>query len=177
MPCISNYEISDEEKVKAQSILRKIHDKTKLGIDNGKGPFYAELYDEHYNFVVGASNSVIETQCALNHAEMNTLKLAFERFKNYNLDQYKLTLFVNAEPCIMCLGAIMWSGVNRIIFSVPSSEVEKITGFDEGFKPDWFDEMKKRNIKVCGGIDEEYGKKILQYYVDIGKTVYKPTHE
>ena len=36
MPCISNYEISDEEKVKAQSILRKIHDKTKLGIDNGK---------------------------------------------------------------------------------------------------------------------------------------------
>lgn len=66
---------------------------------------------------------------------------------NYNLSPYKLTLFANAEPCIMCLGAIMWSGVNKIIFSVPSSEVEKITGFDEGFKPDWFEEMKKRNIK------------------------------
>ena len=38
------------------------------------------------------------------------------------------------------------------------------------------DEMKKRNIKVCGGIDEEYGKTVLQYYVDIGKTIYKPTH-
>ena len=76
----------------------------------------------------------------------------------------------------MCLGGIMWSGVNKIVFSVPSSEVERITGFDEGFKPDWFDEMKKRNIKVCGGIDEEYGKTVLQYYVDIGKTIYKPTH-
>lgn len=172
----SNYDLSHDELVKTQSILRRIHDKTKLGIDSGKGPFYAELYDEHYNFVVGASNSVVETQCALNHAEMNTLKLAFGKYKNYNLAPYNLTLFVNAEPCIMCLGAIMWSGVNKIIFSVPSSEVERITGFDEGFKPNWFEEMKKRNIKACGGIDEEYGKKILQYYVDIGKTVYKPTH-
>ncbi|MBP5243842.1 MAG: nucleoside deaminase [Succinivibrio sp.] len=172
----SNYDLSHDELVKTQSILRRIHDKTKLGIDSGKGPFYAELYDEHYNFVVGASNSVVETQCALNHAEMNTLKLAFDKYKNYNLAPYNLTLFVNAEPCIMCLGAIMWSGVNKIIFSVPSSEVERITGFDEGFKPNWFEEMKKRNIKACGGIEEEYGKKILQYYVDIGKTVYKPTH-
>ncbi len=172
----SNYDLSHDELVKTQSILRRIHDKTKLGIDSGKGPFYAELYDEHYNFVVGASNSVVETQCALNHAEMNTLKLAFDKYKNYNLSHYKLTLFVNAEPCIMCLGAIMWSGVNKIIFSVPSTEVERITGFDEGFKPNWFEEMKKRNIKACGGIDEEYGKKILQYYVDIGKTIYKPTH-
>lgn len=172
----SNYDLSHDELVKTQSILRRIHDKTKLGIDNGKGPFYAELYDEHYNFVVGASNSVVETQCAVNHAEMNTLKLAFDKYKNYNLAPYNLTLFVNAEPCIMCLGAIMWSGVNKIIFSVPSSEVERITGFDEGFKPNWFEEMKKRNIKACGGIEEEYGKKILQYYVDIGKTVYKPTH-
>ncbi|WP_202108332.1 nucleoside deaminase [Succinivibrio dextrinosolvens] len=176
MPFTSNYELSDEEKVKAQAILRKLHDRTKLGIDNGKGPFYAEIYDEHYNFIVGASNSVVETQCALNHAEMNTLKLAFDKYKNYNLSHYKLTLFVNAEPCIMCLGAIMWSGVNKIIFSVPSSEVERITGFDEGFKPNWFEEMKKRNIKACGGIDEEYGKKILQYYVDLGKTIYKPAH-
>ena len=101
-------------------------------------------------------------------------KLAFDKYRNYNLSHYKLTLFVNAEPCIMCLGAIMWSGVNKIIFSVPSSEVERITGFDEGFKPNWFEEMKKRNIKACGGIDEEYGKKILQYYVDLGKTIYKP---
>ncbi len=112
----SNYDLSHDELVKSQAILRKIHDKTKLGIDNGKGPFYAELYDEHYNFVVGASNSVVETQCALNHAEMNTLKLAFDKYKNYNLSHYKLTLFVNAEPCIMCLGAIMWSGVNKIVF-------------------------------------------------------------
>jgi len=172
----SNYDLSHDELIKSQAILRKIHDKTKQGIDNGKGPFYAELYDEHYNFVLGASNSVVETQCALNHAEMNTLKLAFDKYKNYNLSHYKLTLFVNAEPCIMCLGAIMWSGVNKIIFSVPSSEVERITGFDEGFKPNWFEEMKKRNIKACGGIDEEYGKKILQYYVDLGKTIYKPAH-
>ncbi len=176
MDYTSNYDLSHEELLKAHSILRKIHDKTKQGIDNGKGPFYAELYDEHYNFVLGASNSVVETQCALNHAEMNTLKLAFDKYKNYNLSHYKLTLFVNAEPCIMCLGAIMWSGVNKIIFSVPSSEVERITGFDEGFKPNWFEEMKKRNIKACGGIDEEYGKKILQYYVDLGKTIYKPAH-
>ena len=86
-----------------------------------------------------------------------------------------MTIYVTAEPCIMCAGAIMWSGVKTVYFGVPSSDVERITGFDEGYKPDWINEFKKRGITVYGGIEKTAGEEVLQNYVNSGKKIYKPT--
>ena len=74
----------------------------------------------------------------------------------------------------MCLGAIMWSGIKHVYYGVPSKSVESITGFDEGFKPNWLDEFKKRGITVYGNIAKEEGEEILKQYVKSGKPVYKP---
>ena len=113
-------------------------------------------------------------KCCLYHAEVNTIKKAHEKFKEYSLAPEDLTIYVNAEPCIMCAGAIMWSGIKTVYFGVPSSEVEKITGFDEGYKPNWIKEFKKRGITVYGNIEPKAGDKILQEYVNSGKEIYKP---
>ena len=75
---------------------------------------------------------------------------------------------------MMCIGAIMWSGIKNVFYGVPSETVEKITGFDEGFKPDWIDEFKKRGITVYGNIEAELGEKALQEYIVSGLKVYKP---
>ena len=57
---------------------------------------------------------------------------------------------------------------------MPSKSVEDITGFDEGFKPNWFEEFKNRGITVYGNIEAEKGEKVLRDYVNTGKTVYQP---
>jgi tRNA(Arg) A34 adenosine deaminase TadA len=75
---------------------------------------------------------------------------------------------------MMCIGGIMWSGIKEVYYSVPSSIVEQITGFDEGFKPNWFDEFKKRNIAVYGNIELEKGIEVLKEYVNSNKTIYQP---
>ena len=108
-------------------------------------------------------------------SEMNTIKQAQEVLKTYDLAKHNLTLYVTAEPCIMCLGGIMWSGIKNLYYGVPSNVVEKITGFDEGFKPNWFKEFKKRGIVVCGKIEQELGEKVLKSYIESGKEVYKPS--
>ena len=74
----------------------------------------------------------------------------------------------------MCLGGIMWSGIKAVYYGVPSKRVEEITGFDEGFKPDWLEEFKKRGITVYGNIAVEVGEQVLRDYVAQGHTVYKP---
>jgi tRNA(Arg) A34 adenosine deaminase TadA len=74
----------------------------------------------------------------------------------------------------MCLGGIMWSGIKNIYYGVPSETVEKLTGFDEGFKPNWHDEFKQRGITVYGNIEPEAGEKALKNYMENGLTVYKP---
>lgn len=159
----------------ARKIMIRVHEKTLDGVNNGKGPFYAEIYDARGNLVAAASNSVVADKCSLAHAEMNALKNAHKKFRAYNLAPKNLTIYINAEPCIMCAGAIMWSGVKTIFFSVPSKDVEAITGFDEGYKPNWIKEFKKRGIAVYGNIEAERGKKVLQKYVSLGKEIYKPT--
>ena len=53
-------------------------------------------------------------------------------------------------------------------------DVEKITGYDEGFKPNWLEEFSKRGIEVYGNIESELGKEVLKKYIADGKIIYKP---
>lgn len=177
MEIIANSPINKTDLENAKNIMTNVYQKTAEGVKNGKGPFYAEIYDKNGNFVVSSSNSVVEDNCALYHAEVNTLKKAFEKYKQYDLSPQNLTIYINAEPCIMCAGALMWSGVKTIYFGVPSKDVERITGFDEGYKPNWVREFKKRGITVYGSIEKATGEKVLQDYVDSGKEIYKPSRE
>lgn len=173
----ANSTISKEDFANAQKIMLRVYEKTTDGVKQGKGPFYAEIYDKEGNLIAASSNSVIEDNCSIYHAEVNALKKAHEYYKQYNLAPKDLTIYVNAEPCIMCAGAIMWSGVKTVYFGVPSKNVEKITGFDEGFKPNWINEFKKRGITVYGNIEQQAGEKVLQDYVNSGKEIYKPTRK
>lgn len=173
----ANSSISKEELLKAQKIMLGVYEKTSDGVKQGKGPFYAEIYDKNGKLIAASSNSVVEDNCSIYHAEVNTLKKAHSYYKQYNLAPKDLTIYANAEPCIMCAGAIMWSGVKTVYFGVPSKSVEKITGFDEGFKPNWINEFKKRGITVYGNIEQQAGERILQDYVNSGKEIYKPTRK
>lgn len=100
---------------------------------------------------------------------MNAIKAAEKALNTFDLSSANLSLYVTAEPCMMCLGGIMWSGIKAVYFGVPSKRVEEITGFDEGFKPNWFDEFKKRGIAVYGNIESEAGEEVLRSYVAAGK--------
>lgn len=174
MGIVANSPISKTELENANKVMQNVHNKTAEGVRNGKGPFYAEIYDANGNLVISSSNSVVEDNCCLHHAEINTIKKAHEKFKEYSLAPENLTIYVNAEPCIMCAGAIMWSGIKTVYFGVPSSEVERITGFDEGYKPNWIKEFKKRGITVYGNIEQQAGEKVLEDYVNSGRKIYKP---
>ncbi len=159
---------------KAKEIILNLQDELKTLINEGFGPFLAAIYDENYNLIAKSANTVEKDNCSNNHAEINTIKLAQEKLGTYDLSKHNLSIFISAEPCIMCLGAIMWSGIKKVYYSVSSKDVEEITGFDEGFKPNWHEEFEKRNIEVFKEIEAEAGKEILKYYISKGKTIYKP---
>ena len=92
----------------------------------------------------------------------------------YDLSKSDISLYITAEPCMMCVGAIMWSGIKNVYYGVPSKTVEKLTGFDEGFKPRWFNEFKKRGINVYGNICTDEGADVLKQYKTDKKKIYMP---
>ena len=172
---ISNEKIDNTKVTTASKIIADLQKDMQSFTKNGSGPFVAAIYDNEGNLVVKVANSVVNEQCSNNHAEMNAIKAAEKKLGTYDLAPYNLKLYVTAEPCIMCVGGIMWSGIKEVYYGVPSKTVEEITGFDEGFKPHWFKEFKKRGIVVYGNIEPELGEQELHRYMNDGKEVYKPS--
>lgn len=172
---VANEKINIGKVETAQKILLELQKDTATLTENGYGPFVAAIYDENGELVVKTVNTVLNDKCSNSHAEMNAIKEAEKKLNTHDLASYNLSLYVTSEPCIMCLGGIMWSGIKNVYYGVPSNKVEEITGFDEGFKPHWFKEFKKRGIIVYGNIEPEAGEEVLRDYVNSGKTIYKPS--
>jgi tRNA(Arg) A34 adenosine deaminase TadA len=171
---VANEEVNPSKLTTATAIISKLQNELKDYIAKGHGPFLAAIYDDNGNLIAKTANSVINETCSNNHAEMNAIRAAEKALNNYDLSSYNLSLYVTSEPCMMCLGGIMWSGIKAVYYGVPSKRVEEITGFDEGFKPDWLEEFKRRSITVYGNICTELGEKVLVDYVQKGNTVYQP---
>lgn len=172
---LANEPIDPQKLERASRILLSLQEELKEHIKQGSGPFLAAIYDSKGNLVAKASNSVVRENCSHNHAEMNTIKAAEERLKTFDLSPYDLSLYTTSEPCLMCVGGIMWSGIKAVYYGVTSERVEEITGFDEGFKPNWLVEFKKRGITVYGNVEAAAGEKVLADYVNEGRKVYRPS--
>ena len=171
----SNEKINPKKLELALNIITQMQQELMEHITKGSGPFMAAIYDSDNHLIAKEVNTVVRDDCSHHHAEMNAISSAEHKLKTYDLSKHNLKLYVTAEPCIMCLGGILWSGIKEIYYSVPSNLVEKITGFDEGFKPNWFDEFKKRGITVYGNIATTAGEKVLKEYIKQGHPIYKPS--
>ena len=158
---VSNEKINPVKLERAKKIILELQNELKSLIAEGAGPFLAAVYDAEGKLIAKTANSVVSEGCSNNHAEMNAIKAAEKALNTFDLSSANLSLYVTAEPCMMCLGGIMWSGIKAVYFGVPS-------------KPNWFDEFKKRGIAVYGNIESEAGEEVLRGYVTAGKKVYQP---
>ena len=159
-----------------ERILRELQGKLLAQIRGGAGcgPFMAAIYDRDGNCLVEAVNTVVDENCSHNHAEMNAIRLVEEKLGTWNLASRDLVLYATSEPCMMCMGGILWSGIRKVVYGVPSDRVEALTGFDEGFKPDWTIEFARRGIEVVGPLAVEEGEAVHCEYMRLQKTIYVP---
>ena len=79
------------------------------------GPFMAAIYDREGNCLAGATNTVEASNCSHNHAEMNAIRLAEKKLGSWDLGPRDLVLYTTSEPCMMCQGAVMWSGIRKVV--------------------------------------------------------------
>ena len=60
-----------------------------------------------------AHNTVEEDKLAINHAEINAIRLASEALGDWRLDD--CVMYVTKEPCAMCAGAISKARIKRLV--------------------------------------------------------------
>jgi len=105
------------------------------------------------------------------------LSLAQKRLGTYSLAEFDggaLALYSSCEPCAMCLGAIPWSGVARLVCGATRDDASE-TGFDEGERiDDWTGMLERRGISVATGILRAEAASVLFDYRDRGARIYNP---
>jgi tRNA(Arg) A34 adenosine deaminase TadA len=146
-------------------------------VARGGGPFAAAIFDRRGELLMPAVNQVVPGHCSLLHAEMLAIALAQQRLGNYDLGTHAkapLELVASTEPCAMCLGAVVWSGVGRLVCGARGEDAEAI-GFDEGPKPaDWVEALGARGIEVTRDVLGEEAAAVLRLYAGRGGTLYNP---
>ena len=128
-----------------------------LAKNEGEIPVGAVLI-QNAKLIAKAHNQPILNHDPTAHAEVEVLRKAGKKLKNYRLSGS--ILYVTLEPCIMCLGAIMHARIERLVFG--ASDLK--TGVC-GSKADLTSEaFFNHKIKLNGGVLEEENKEILQLF-------------
>lgn len=161
----------DESKMDVAIELSRQNVKQKTG-----GPFGAVIFDANDGSVVSIGvNLVTSANCSVLHAEIIAIMLAQSMLDTYDLSsEGNFELFTSTEPCAMCLGAIHWSGVSRVVCAATEADAVQI-GFNEGRKPaGGINVLKCDGIEVITELSRDRAAAVLKEYKADSGTIYNP---
>ena len=83
-------------------------------INDGGGPFGAVISCGG-QVLARAGNRVVPTHDPTAHAEVEAIRMAAAALGTHDLSD--CVIYASCEPCPMCLGAIYWSGIRRVVYA------------------------------------------------------------
>jgi len=125
-----------------------------------------KLLSAGVNQVVTLGNSTL-------HGEMVAIQFAQQKLNCFSLQRTGKVdtvyeLYTSCEPCCMCLGGTLWSGVSRLVCSATKADAGAI-GFDEGPVYDQsYEHLETAGIKVVRGVLQKEGAAVLKNYGETG---------
>ncbi|HEX9562970.1 MAG TPA: nucleoside deaminase [Gemmatimonadaceae bacterium] len=142
------------------------------------GPFGAAVFEiESGRLVAVGVNSVVRLGNSSLHAEIVAFMRAQSRVGNYTLAAPGLpahALYSSCDPCAMCLGAVLWAGVRRLVCGASRQDAESLR-FDEGpVFPQSYDYLRRRGLQVVHGVLRDEARAALELYGVGGGVIYNP---
>lgn len=112
-----------DEKFLAEAIAL-----AEQSVERGGGPFGALVVKD--GEVIGhGSNSVTLLNDPTAHAEVSAIRQACQTINDFSLEG--ATLYASCEPCPMCLAAIYWARLERVVYAATREQAAEV-GFDDG---------------------------------------------
>jgi tRNA(Arg) A34 adenosine deaminase TadA len=149
---------------------------SRQNVEHGTGgPFGAAIFEGSGRLVGVGVNSVVRLDNSALHAEMVAFMMAQHRAGSFTLAAPGLPpheLFTSCEPCAMCLGAALWSGITRLVFGASGQDVRNL-GFDEGpVFPQSHQYLSERGIGIEGGLLRAEACRVLERYRELQGPLY-----
>ncbi|HST60704.1 MAG TPA: nucleoside deaminase [Longimicrobium sp.] len=162
---------SDEEK------MRLAVDLSRENVLRGTGgPFGAAIFDAGTGELVAVGvNSVVRLNNCTLHGEMMAIMAAQARLECFTLrtpDGPVYEMFTSCEPCAMCLGATLWSGVRRVVCGATRDDALRVN-FDEGpVFPESHAYLEARGIRIDRGVLRDEANAVLELYRTSAGVIY-----
>lgn len=112
---------------KDKLFLRRAIEIAGEGIMKGGGPFGA-IVSKNGIILSEAYNRVVQTNDPTAHAEILAIRQAATLLGSHDLSD--CTLYSSCEPCPMCLGAIYWSSIKKVVYNCDRTDAEE-AGFSD----------------------------------------------
>ena len=140
-----------------RSLLKRAVKLAGRGVKKGRGPFSAIITNQG-EIIAEAGNRVVLSHDPTAHAEILAIRKASKILHSHDLSG--CVLYASCEPCPMCLGAIYWAGIRKVVYASDRSKAEA-SGFSDSLIYDeiMLDPSERKisfiHLPDCGG-DEAF---------------------
>jgi len=131
-------------------------------VEHGDGPFGAVLTKDDV-IISSAGNRVISSNDPTAHAEINVIREAAEKLNTFDLNG--CTIYCSCEPCPMCLSAIYWAHLDRIVYANTQMDARE-AGFDDLLIHQQLMKPEKSRMIPATQMLQEEGKRALQKWAE-----------
>lgn len=132
-------------------------DQAQLAADNGEVPVGAVLVKDD-QLIASGFNQPISSCDPSAHAEIVVLRSAAKQLSNYRLPG--TTLYVTIEPCTMCVGALIHSRIERLVFGAPEPRAGAVVSAANLLEGDQFN----HRITTLGGVLADQCAALMQTF-------------
>lgn len=128
-----------------------------VGINNQHGEPFGAVIVKDGKVIGRGHNMVLISHDPTMHGEVAAIRNACSQLKSHNLKGS--TLYTTAYPCPMCMGAILWAGIDKIVYACTVEDTSSIGFRDEEF----YDSISKGEIYIVND-SRESGQKLFSDY-------------
>src|SRR5205809_6885332 len=154
---------SDEEKMRLAISVSRANVESQTG-----GPFGAGIFEAVSGKLVAVGmNSVVRYNNCTLHGEMVAFMMAQQIVGSFSLGGATMPvheLFTSCEPCAMCLGGTLWSGVKRVVYAAGREDASRLN-FEEGpVFPESYKYLEDRGISIQRNVLRDEARAVLELY-------------
>ncbi len=96
------------------------------------------------------------------HAEVNAIRFACKSLNVNSLEGKDAIIYASCEPCAMCMGAIWYAGIRKIIYGSTIEEEQKFFPWkDLIFPRDVLMQLTNNELSITGGL---FKNRVMEVY-------------
>lgn len=132
------------------------------------GPFGAVIV-KNGKVIASGHNCVLKNNDSTCHGEIAAIREAEKKLETFDLSDCEL--YTTAEPCLMCLGAILWANISKVYYGCSVEDTAKIGFRDKKFEK-LLNEERGRLRGMLEQRDREMCLEVFEEYERLDKTIY-----